>query len=140
MIMMLMMIMIKMIIMIIKIMILMLNCIQGGEKSNYERRSRDDTGTRDTTRDSTREFISGIFKERVLRDFWMITQQEEEFLRKRQNSSDSECKFISWSMFHLMSSFILGGADGCCQQIKGISPQHTYSFLSNSHFSLKQKS
>jgi hypothetical protein len=42
---------------------------------------------------NTREFISSIFKERVLRDFWSITQREEAYLEARRaspSSSDSE--------------------------------------------------
>ena len=38
---------------------------------------------------SPREFISAIFKERVLNDFWEITRQEEAFLTDRATHSGS---------------------------------------------------
>jgi len=74
--------------------------VSSGESPKRFGRKRGSSGSgghviesRHNTSTNTREFISSIFKERVLRDFWSITQREEAYLEARRaspSSSDSE--------------------------------------------------
>ncbi len=66
----------------------------GGSPKRFGRKQRTPSSSGTTALSTTnsnqsREFISSIFKERVLRDFWAITQREEAFLMARRASASS---------------------------------------------------